>query len=151
MERRAMQLVGLTGAVLLAAGCARGVSRAHSATLASAGDVDSSGARIFNAAELGRDGRSLLDVLRQRMPGIEVALTADCPAVYLRGRSTITTSSNPGVYVDGTEAINTCVLQSISTPDIHRVEVYPFGVTQRPGYRANPYGLILIFTRGAYQ
>jgi hypothetical protein len=111
---------------------------------------DSSGTRVFTAAELGKDGRSLLDVLRQRLPNMQVQRTADCPAVYLRGRSTITSPSYPGIYVDGAEAVNTCILQSLSTPDLARVEVYPFGVTQRPGYRANPYGLILIFTRRGY-
>jgi hypothetical protein len=150
MKRRVMQLVGIVGAVLLV-GCARGTSQAKLEPLTSAAEPDSSGARIFTAAELGSDGRSLLDVLRQRLPNIQVARTADCPAVYLRGRSTITSTSYPGIYVDGTEAINTCILQSLSTPDLRRVEVYPFGVTQRPGYRSNAYGLILIFTRQAYQ
>jgi hypothetical protein len=150
MEHLELPLLGIAGAILLLA-CAPGVSHTNAGRPTLADSMpDTSGSSVFTGAELGKDGRSLLDALRQRLPNMQVERTADCPAVYLRGRSTIMSASYPGIYVDGTEAVNTCILQSLSTPDLARVEVYPFGVTQRPGYRSNPYGLILIFTRRAY-
>ena len=41
---------------------------------------------------------------------------------------------NPHVYVDGTRTTDTCVLDSLRTTDVERVEVYPQGFTTRPGY-----------------
>jgi hypothetical protein len=68
-----------------------------------------------------------------------------CPSVQLRGRKSLYGSSDPVVYVDGTRTVNSCVLEMLSTWDINRVEVYPMGVSNRPGYAANPNGLILVF------
>jgi hypothetical protein len=56
---------------------------------------------------------------------------------------------NPQVYVDGTRATDTCILQSLRSDDVDSVEVYPMGVTKRPGYATHAHGLILVFLRGA--
>ena len=56
---------------------------------------------------------------------------------------------NPHVYVDGTRATDTCVLTSLRSHDVERVEVYPQGVTRRPGYGTHAHGLILVFMKQA--
>lgn len=105
------------------------------------------GSTVLTVEELAAAQRPLLDLLRQRLPGLEVRPTIECPEVILRGRSTIMTPSSPMVYVNGTRATNTCILEEINTADLSRVEVYPGGVPPRAGYRSYPYGVILIFTR----
>ncbi len=70
-----------------------------------------------------------------------------CPQVDIRGHDSVSGSSNPTVYVDGTRASDTCVLSSLLTPQVLRVEVYPLGVTPRAGYMTSPHGLILIFLK----
>jgi hypothetical protein len=56
---------------------------------------------------------------------------------------------NPQVYVDGTRTVDTCILESLTTDNIESIEIYPMGVTMRPGYSTHAHGLILIFMRGA--
>lgn len=104
---------------------------------------------VITAAELAAVNRPLLDVMRQRLPGMQVAQTQGCPDVTLRGKSTVTTASSPLIYVDGNQASNTCILNELRSPDLDHVEIYPGGVPPRPGYRAHPYGLILIFIKRA--
>ena len=106
-------------------------------------------ATVITGADLTTANRPLLDVLRQRIPGMQVNQTGGCPEIALRGRSTISTSSSPAIYVDGNQATNTCILNELRTADIDQVEVYPGGVPPRPGYRAHPYGLILVFIKKA--
>ena len=71
---------------------------------------------------------------------------SECPQITLRGPKSFI-GANPGVYVDGNRAANTCVLEMLNPGDVHRVEVYPMGVTQRPGYDNQAGGLILVFLR----
>ena len=65
----------------------------------------------------------------------------------LRSAVTFQGVVNPHVYVDGTRATDTCVLESLRTVDVERVEVYPQGFTTRPGYGTHAHGLILVFMR----
>ena len=53
----------------------------------------------------------------------------------------------PSVYVDGTHVGDTCILEALDAREVDRVEVYPMGVTNRPGYPGNNAGLILVFLR----
>jgi hypothetical protein len=78
---------------------------------------------------------------------MQVTQTSGCPDIVLRGRSTVTTSSAPAIYVDGNQSSNTCILNELRTVDIDQVEIYPGGVPPRGGYRAHPYGVILIFIK----
>ncbi len=105
------------------------------------------GGTVFNATMLAEARRPLLDLLRQRISGMQVRQSVNCPDVILRGRSTFNTPSSPTIYVDGMASNNTCVLQDLNTADLAQVEVYPNGITGRPGYRIHPYGVILIFMR----
>lgn len=102
---------------------------------------------VITAADLAAGNRPLLEVMRQRIPGMQVTQTEGCPNIVLRGRSTVTTSSAPAIYVDGNQSSNTCILNELRTVDLDQVEIYPGGVPPRGGYRAHPYGVILIFIK----
>ena len=106
-------------------------------------------ATVITAAELNAMNRPLIDIMRQRLPGMHVAQTGDCPDIALRGKSTVSTSSAPAIYVDGNQSSNTCILNELRTVDLDQVEIYPGGVPPRAGYRAHPYGVILIFIKRA--
>lgn len=138
-------LVALT-LTIAAAGCWRTSSRSSQAKLDDeSGVVSDGGHMIIERDVLKRSDIPVLDVLRYRVPGMKVSPTDDCPEVTLRGKSTIVTSSNPAIYVDGERAANTCILAMLSTFHLARVEVYPGGIPPA-GYLTNPYGVILIFS-----
>ncbi len=107
-----------------------------------------SGAIVFTEAQLSEANSPLLDLMRRRVAGVQIQPTALCPEVVFRGRSTVQTSSSPAIYVQGTQATNTCILAEMNTSDMSLVEIYPNGVPSRPGYRTHPYGVILIFVQG---
>jgi hypothetical protein len=92
----------------------------------------------------------VLGALEGRIPGMRVQRHVDqCPQVVLRSHVTFQSVVNPHVYVDGTRATDTCILETIRTDDVESVEVYPMGYTTRAGYGTHAHGLILIFLRSA--
>ncbi|HEX7050210.1 MAG TPA: TonB-dependent receptor plug domain-containing protein [Longimicrobiales bacterium] len=111
----------------------------------------SANARVLSGAELGNDpSRSVLDAIRQAMPEVRVRRSdGACPHVELRGPDSLRGEGNPVVYVDGTRLTDTCTLASLPASEARRVEVYPIGFTQRPGYTGDGHGLILIFLKRA--
>jgi hypothetical protein len=95
---------------------------------------------------------SVLDAIRRVLPQVRVsdgAAPSLCPVVELRGKDSVTGSSNPDIYVDGTRTVDTCPLLSIQASEARRIEVYPHGVTPRAGYPNGGHGLILIFLQRA--
>ena len=90
---------------------------------------------------------TLLSALEARIANMGVLRGGECPQITLRGRTTVARATNPGVYVDGTRATNTCVLEHLNVAEVHRVEVYPMGVARSAGYEVQPGGLILVFMR----
>lgn len=96
-------------------------------------------------------GLTVLDVIRRAMPHLLVSgYTANrCPMVELRGHDSLAGNSDPDVYVDGTRTTDTCPLTTIQAIQANRIEVYPMGVTPRPGYSSRGHGLILIFLERA--
>lgn len=104
------------------------------------------GVTILTSAVLQKQSRSLLELMKSRIPSMTVVDATPCPDVFLRGRSTISTSSSPAIYVDGERANNTCVLDMMNVMDLQRVEIYPNG-QPRGGYQSSPYGVILIFLK----
>lgn len=96
-----------------------------------------------------RDGSgSVLETLRGKVPGLRIRSDAGpCPRITLRNDASFQTQVNPLVYVDGTRAMDTCVLESLRGRDVEMVEIYPTGVTTRPGYDMHGHGLILVFLR----
>lgn len=109
---------------------------------------NSTSGMVLTGPDLYEYGGSLLPYLYARIPGMSVDYGSPvCPRVQMRGRRSITGSNDPIVYVDGARTSNSCVLADLHTRDLSRVEVYPMGVTNRPGYEAHPNGLILVFLR----
>ena len=96
-------------------------------------------------------GLTVLDAIRRVMPQLRVSDWSrnHCPALQLRGKDSVTGSSDPDVYVDGTRTGDTCPLVTLQASQTRRVEVYPLGVTPRPGYSSSGHGLILIFVERA--
>jgi hypothetical protein len=127
------------------AGCAGATSSRHIAQPTSQVPAN---AFVLDRAQLGDREGELLDAMISRVPGIRVDRNSSCPAVTLRGNvNSVPGITDPLVYVDGTRAVDTCILGMLRAADVERVEVYPMGVTSRPGYRGNPHGLILVFMR----
>lgn len=111
------------------------------------------GAVIIRGQALSADpGRTILDAIRRAMPQLHVSSWSQysrCPNIELRGKDSVVGSSNPDVYVDGTRTVDTCPLVTIQASEARRIEVYPLGVTPRPGYPSGGHGLILIFVERA--
>jgi hypothetical protein len=105
-------------------------------------------AYVFDEDQLqsSADG-TLLSALAARMSSMGVVRGGECPLIVLRGRTTVARPTNPGVYVDGARATNTCVLENLNVADVHRVEVYPMGIAQKGAYEGQAGGLILVFMR----
>ncbi|HET9949365.1 MAG TPA: hypothetical protein VFQ22_10630 [Longimicrobiales bacterium] len=103
---------------------------------------------VLTGPDLYEHNGTLLSYLYSRISGMVVDYAQQpCPRVQLRGRKSLFGSSDPIVYVDGARTANSCVLEMLSTRDLSRIEVYPMGVANRPGYEAHPNGLILVFVR----
>lgn len=93
---------------------------------------------------------NVLAALAGKVPNMRVHHTpSQCPEIALRSQVNFTGLVNPYVYVDGTRATDTCVLETLRASDVQRVEIYPQGFTTRPGYATNAHGLILVFMRSA--
>jgi hypothetical protein len=95
-------------------------------------------------------GWTVLDAIRRAMPHVKISTgrgLTPCPIVELRGKDSVTGSSDPAVYVDGTRTADTCPLVTLQAIEASRIEVYPLGVTSRPGYPSSGHGLILIFVQ----
>ena len=111
------------------------------------------GSVIITGDALSADpGRTVLDAVKKAMPQLHISSWSQysrCPNLELRGKDSVTGSSNPDVYVDGTRTVDTCPLVTIQAMDARRIEVYSLGVTSRPGYPSSGHGLILIFLQRA--
>lgn len=151
MRRRIFgRLAGATGTITIVTwlgACSTSPGPPPQSTVAPSSARTPTGATVITGADLAAMNRPLLDVMRQRIPGMQVSQTGGCPEIVLRGKSTLTTSSSPAIYVDGNQSSNTCILNELRTVDLDQVEVYPGGVAPRAGYRAHPYGVILIFIK----
>lgn len=125
--------------------------RAPVATLSELDDGHSSSgvrANVLTASQLRNENGSLLDAMTRRLFTMSVDNRFQCPAITLRGNTnTVPGITEPEVFVDGMRSMDTCILRLISATDVSRVEVYPSGFTDRPGYSHSSHGLILVFTR----
>ena len=108
------------------------------------------GAVFLSGSALGDGPGSVMAAMMGKVPNFRVRrLGNECPQITLRNSVTFQGVVNPHVYVDGTRATDTCILESLRTEDVERVEVYPQGFTTRPGYGTHAHGLILVFMRSA--
>ena len=135
--------------VLVLTSC--GALRSQGRTLRTDGGVrNEGGATILSGRALDDRRGSVLDALQGAVPGMRILKPRDqCPSITIRGHVTFESVVNPMVYVDGTRAVDTCILDTLRTDDVESVEIYPMGVTTRPGYATHAHGLILVFMRGA--
>ncbi len=140
------QRFGLSLLGLLFAACATAGSEQRTRT--DGGVTSRDGGIIITGVALD-DGRgSVLSAIRGKVPSFRVQRpSGECPRISLRNFVTFQSVVNPHVYVDGTRTTGTCVLESLRTEDVESVEVYPMGITRRPGYAPHAHGLILVFLR----
>lgn len=135
------------GVAILLAACA---------TTRGGDDFESQGGVSFERGGFVVTGRALEDgpgsilaALTGKIPNFRLQrLSGGCPIITLRNAVSFQSVVNPHVYVDGIRATDTCVLTSLRTHDVERVEIYPQGFTTRPGYGTHAHGLILVFMRG---
>ncbi len=148
LHRRSIARLGAL--LVLAAGCR--TSRAYDRANDPGGrplSPTTTGSLIVTGRALSADpSRTVLDVIRHAMPQLRIAGWTQytrCPLVELRGKDSVEGNNDPDVYVDGTRTSDTCPLIQIQAVQTERIEVYPLGLTSRPGYPSSGHGLILIF------
>ncbi len=135
---RATALV-LLPLVLAACGAHRGATNAVRSE---------AGGTILSGAALTDGQGTILDTMRGKVPSLRVRRDGGpCPRISLRNDASFMTQTNPLIYIDGTRTQDTCVLESLQSRDVELVEVYPSGVSNRPGYDMYAHGLILLFLR----
>ncbi len=134
---------------LLLAACASPRAEEDLAPSEDEGGVTSRNGAIILSGSTLDDGRgSLLDAMRGKVPNLRIHRSSgQCPQISLRSHVTFETVVEPHVYVDGTRATDTCILESLRGQDVDMVEIYPMGFTTRPGYATHAHGLILVFMR----
>jgi hypothetical protein len=145
MHKRTFVGSGAIGLALLVTGCASMVEGGSS----SAASTRSGGAFVLEGEQLWERNTDLLTVL-SRMSGVQIRRNDPCPSITMRGAKTYMGSLDPHIYVNGTQAGNTCLLEMMRTDDVERIEVHPSGVSNRPEYAPSPNGLILIFLRSGH-
>jgi hypothetical protein len=152
MSLRAAAPLSLLGSLLFAVSCS---SRQNAGTVDDRqrnGSVSRErGALVLTGPALTDGPGSVLAAMAGKVPNLRVRHPAQrqCPEITLRGQGSIHGISNPHVYVDGTRTTDTCILETLRTYDVERVEVYPQGFTTRPGYATHAPGLILVFMRSS--
>ena len=130
------------GMTLVAVGCA-GIARRADGT--SGGGVGN--AVVIDDEAIDPSRGSLLTIMQDHVRSMSVARDADCPHIVLRGGLGRSQAAEALVYVDGQRFSDTCVLETLNLETVSIIEVYPQGVTTRPGYFSNTGGLILVFTK----
>lgn len=136
-------LLGALLAVFGLTACAAGMGRGDGSVVNNGGGTVISGSALL-------DGQgSVLETLRGKVPNLKIQrYVGECPRITFRSDATYQTAAvTPHVYVDGTRATDTCILESLQGRNVQRVEVYPSGVSGRPGYPSHAHGLILVFLR----
>lgn len=89
----------------------------------------------------------VVTIMQSHVRGMLVDRNTGCPHIVLRGGPGRSPAAEPLVYIDGQRISDTCILDGLNVESIARAEVYPSGVTHRPGYHSNSGGLILIFMK----
>lgn len=144
MHPRPMALATLGTALLLTA-CGA-IERGDRTS--TSGVVSDKGGLVLSGQSLADGKGDLLAAMQGKVPNFRVRRAKEkCPQITLRNAVSFQSVVNPHVYVDGARSTDTCILESLQTIDVVRVEVYPTGVTYRPGYGRHAHGLILVFMR----
>lgn len=130
-------------------GCGGSWTGAPAPELEGTGVASIAGATVVTAEELHTHGGTVLRAILGKVPNLKVEFVGvgRCPSIALRRAKDFRGYNYPSVYLDGTHAQNTCILESLQAGDLDRVEIYPQGFTTRPGYATSTHGLILLFSR----
>jgi hypothetical protein len=151
MKYGSLRCACLAASALLLVGCAglpaSGTAGAERPATLQASRVGN--ALVLDGEQIWQYNSDLLNIIVRGISGMQVRRGAACPEITMRGRKSVTTPSEPLVFVNGAQAGNTCLLEMMRSEDVQRVEVYPMGVSSRPGYPMNANGLILVFLRAA--
>jgi hypothetical protein len=153
MQHRMLVQACLTGIALMVSGCASasGGGGAESGSRSiSLSPTKVGNALVLSGEQIWQRSSDLLSLLANRVSAMQVRRYGHCPTITMRGIKTYVGSPDPFIYVNGAQAGNTCILEMMRSEDVERIEVYPMGVTHRPGYAPSPNGLILIFLRDAH-
>lgn len=138
------------GAGLAAAACGGSWGATPPAVLEGNGVANVGSATVVTAEELHGANGSLLRAIMGKVPNMKVTYTVGmerCPSIAMRSFEDHHGNDRPSVYIDGTHVRDTCILEDLDAREVDRVEVYPAGVTNRPGYAGHNGGLILVFLR----
>lgn len=150
MRSRHIASLILLGALLPLPGC--GPLRKGDPDNSSDGATFEKGAVVLSGSALTNAPGTVLAAMSGKVPNFRVQYdNGQCPEIVLRNNASLQAGGvvNPQVYVDGTRASDTCILETLRSDDVERVEVYPQGFTTRPGYATHAHGLILVFMRSA--
>jgi hypothetical protein len=138
-------LLSLPFAVLFCAGCTALSAGNHTTSRPESGRMGNG--IVITADQLLRSRSNLVQLLTARIANAQLIRVDGCETMQIRGRKSILSPVLPSVYVDGQHTISSCSLAMLNPMDIERVEIYPMGVTQRPGYHSSAGGLILVFLK----
>lgn len=131
-----------TGAALVVSSC----TAFHNITDENASNSGIGNAIVIDDARLEPSRGGFVTIVQSHVRGMTVSRSGACPHIVLRAGSR-SEATEPLVYVDGQRLSDTCVLETLNVDAVDRAEVYPSGVTNRPGYHSNNGGLILIFMK----
>jgi hypothetical protein len=140
-----MAIGTITTLGFLGLGCAGAAPASRSGADGEQGVRNTGSAIVIEGEDIQGRGQTLLRVMAERVSSMSVDYSGPCPSIQIRGRKSLFGSNDPLIYVDGARALNTCVLDDMSPDPVKRVEVYPSGVSHRPGYDTSRNGLILVF------
>ena len=140
-----LSAIGVVSALGFFAGCAGSPGRGPIADDGAPNARNTGSAIVLEGEDIKGRGQTLLRLMSERITGMSVNYSGTCPAIQLRGKKSMFGNNDPLIYVDGARALNTCVLDDMSPDPVKRVEVYPGGVSHRPGYDRSRNGLILVF------
>jgi len=147
MRPRRIGSVIILGGVVLMTACAS-LKKGERSQRGQEGVFFDRGGVILTGSALTDGSGTVLAAISGKVPNFRVRRRGGhCPEITLRNSVSYTADVNPHVYVDGTRATDTCILETIRASDVERVEVYPQGFTTRPGYATQATGLILVFMR----
>jgi len=146
--RRIGSLIVLGGVVLMT-GCASSLKTEQRNQRGQEGVFFEKGGVILTGSALTDGPGTVLATMSGKVPNFRVQRRMGrCPEITLRNSVSFqSVDVNPHVYVDGTLTTDTCILETLQSGDVERVEVYPQGFTTRPGYGTHANGLILVFMR----
>ena len=122
MRATRLASLSLMGTLAVAAACgpARATNEPNESGVSRQG-----GAFILEGAALQDGAGSVLAAMAGKVPNFRMQRNSGrCPIITLRNHVSFQGVVSPHVYVDGTRATDTCILQSLRTLDVERVEVY---------------------------